>query len=217
MVPLIYENGALPKPRENENPWAKLTQSGFKREAESKLETLFAVEQDLKCILPGLKIKGIFSYDYYSRNGVNRGKAPRYYSPATQRDPVTGELILTVLSEGDEFLGYERWEDYGNYSTYLEGNITYDQRFGNHSVSALLLYNQRNYDDGDQVPYRTQGFAGRAAYTYADRYIAEFNFGYNGSENFAKGNRFGFFRLSLRAGLFRRKNSCVRYKTTSIN
>ena len=49
MVPLIYENGALPKPRENENPWAKLTQSGFKREAESKLETLFAVEQDLKC------------------------------------------------------------------------------------------------------------------------------------------------------------------------
>lgn len=150
MVPLIYENGALPKPRENENPWAKLTQSGFKREAESKLETLFAVEQDLKCILPGLKIKGIFSYDYYSRNGVNRGKAPRYYSPATQRDPVTGELILTVLSEGDEFLGYERWEDYGNYSTYLEGNITYDQRFGNHSVSALLLYNQRNYDDGSQ-------------------------------------------------------------------
>ena len=199
MVPLIYENGALPKPRENENPWAKLTQSGFKREAESKLETLFAVEQDLKCILPGLKIKGIFSYDYYSRNGVNRGKAPRYYSPATQRDPVTGELILTVLSEGDEFLGYERWEDYGNYSTYLEGNITYDQRFGNHSVSALLLYNQRNYDDGDQVPYRTQGFAGRAAYTYADRYIAEFNFGYNGSENFAKGNRFGFFP-SIAAG-----------------
>ena len=87
---------------------------------------------------------------------------------------MTGELILTVLSEGDEFLGYERWEDYGNYSTYLEGNITYDQRFGNHSVSALLLYNQRNYDDGDQVPYRTQGFAGRAAYTYADRYIARF-------------------------------------------
>ena len=199
MVPLIYNNGCIPKPRENENPWAKLTQSGFKREAESKLETLFAVEQDLKGILPGLKVKGIFSYDYYSRNGVDRGKSPRYYSPATQRDPVTGELILMVLNEGDEFLGYSRWEEYGNYSTYLEGNITYDQRFGDHSVSALLLYNQRNYDDGDQVPYRTQGFAGRAAYTYADRYIAEFNFGYNGSENFAKGHRFGFFP-SIAAG-----------------
>lgn len=49
------------------------------------------------------------------------------------------------------------------------------------------------------MPYRTQGFAGRAAYTYADRYIAEFNFGYNGSENFAKGNRFGFFP-SIAAG-----------------
>lgn len=164
-----------------------------------------------------MKIKGIFSYDYYSRNGVNRGKAPRYYSPATQRDPVTGELILTVLSEGDEFLGYERWEDYGNYSTYLEGNITYDQRFGNHSVSALLLYNQRNYDDGDQVPYRTQGFAGRAAYTYADRYIAEFNFGYNGSENFAKGNRFGFFP-SIAAGWIVSEEEFMRpVQTTSTN
>ncbi|MDR0543234.1 MAG: SusC/RagA family TonB-linked outer membrane protein, partial [Dysgonamonadaceae bacterium] len=193
MNPPIYQNGIIPKPRENENPWARLTQTGFKREGESKLETVFAVEQDLKAILKGLKIKGIFSYDYFSRNGVDRGKSPRYYAPATSRDPVTGEFQLMVLSEGDEFLGYSKWSDYGNYSTYLEGNINYEQHFGNHSVSGLLLYNQRSYDDGDQVPFRTQGFAGRAAYTLSDRYILEFNFGYNGSENFAKGKRFGFF------------------------
>lgn len=199
MVPLVYEDGSIPKPRENENPWARLTQTGFKREAESKLETVFALEQDLKSILPGLKVKGIFSFDYFSRNGVDRGKNPRYYYPATQRDPVTGALVLTVQQEGDEFLGYSKWSDWGNNSTYLEGNVTYDQRFGDHSVSGLLLYNQRSYDDGDQVPYRTQGFAGRAAYTYVDRYILEFNFGYNGSENFAQGQRFGFFP-SIAAG-----------------
>lgn len=199
MSPPIYQDGRLPKPRENENPWARLTQTGFKREAESKLETVFAVEQDLKAILPGLKAKGIFSFDSFSKNGVIRGKNPRYYAPATQRDPITGELALIVLSEGDEFLGYEKKPEYGSNSTYLEGNITYDQRFGDHTVSGLFLYNQRSYDDGDQVPYRNQGIAGRAAYTYLDRYIMEFNFGYNGSENFAKNKRFGFFP-SIAAG-----------------
>jgi len=55
------------------------------------------------------------------------------------------------------------------------------------------LYNQRSYDWGDVQPKRTQGIAGRLSYTYDRRYISEFNFGYNGSENFAKGNRYGFF------------------------
>ena len=199
MIPLIYEDGSIPKPRENENPWARVTQTGFKREAESKLESVFAVEQDLKKILPGLKAKGIFSFDSFSKNGVDRGKNPRYYDPAVQRDPVTGELKLLVQHEGDEFLGYSKWSDWGNYSTYLEGNITYDRQFGKHSVSGLLLYNQRSYDNGDQVPFRTQGLAGRSVYIYSDRYIMEFNFGYNGSENFARGMRFGFFP-SIAAG-----------------
>ena len=35
--------------------------------------------------------------------------------------------------------------------------------------------------------------AGRLAYSYDDKYFVEGNFGYNGSENFAKGHRFGFF------------------------
>jgi len=192
-VPIMYQNGMIPKPRENENPWAKLTQCGFYREGQSKLESLFSVQQDLKCITEGLKAKVIFSYDYYSRNGVDRGRNPRYYYPASGRDAVTGELQTIVLQEGDEFLGYDKWQEYGNYSTYLEANVSYNQHFGDHQVDALFLYNQRNFDDGDQVSYRTQGIAGRASYSYSGRYIAEFNFGYNGSENFAKGHRFGFF------------------------
>lgn len=76
----------------------------------------------------------------------------------------------------------------------MEGNITYDRTFdGKHAVNAMFLYNQRDYQDGNVVPFRRMGIAGRASYTYDNRYIAEFNFGYNGSENFTKGNRFGFF------------------------
>lgn len=194
MHPTIYDNGLIPKPKENENPWAMLTQTGFKREAESKLETMFSVEQDLKAILKGLKVRGIFSYDYFSKNSVKRATSPRYYVPASMRDNITGELILNeVASEGSESLGYELGAEYGNHSTYIEGNLTYDQRFGDHSVNGMLLYNQREYDNGENVPYRTQGIAGRAAYTLMDRYIAEFNFGYNGSENLLSDKRYGFF------------------------
>ena len=37
------------------------------------------------------------------------------------------------------------------------------------------------------------GLSGRFSYNYDSRYFTELNFGYNGSEKFAKNNRFGFF------------------------
>ena len=69
----------------------------------------------------------------------------------------------------------------------------YNRSFGKHNIDALFLYNQQSYDNGDIQDFRKQGIAGRLSYTYDNRYIGEFNFGYNGSENFAKGQRFGFF------------------------
>jgi TonB-linked SusC/RagA family outer membrane protein len=201
IVPTHYSDGRIGRPKGGDNPWAMLTQTGFQREAKSKLESLFAIEQDLKFILPGLKAKGIFSFDYFSSNGVRRSGEPVYYTAAIGRDAETGELLFSdPASDGQEFLNYEQWSNYGNNSTYFETNISYDQTFNNdHYVNALVLYNQRDYDDGAQVPFRNQGFAGRTAYTYKGRYIAEFNFGYNGSENFASKKRFGFFP-SIAAG-----------------
>src|SRR5690606_1846272 len=65
--------------------------------------------------------------------------------------------------------------------------------FGKHGIESMFLYNMRNRDTGDRLPFRNQGIAGRFSYNYDHRYVAEFNFGYNGSENFARGKRFGFF------------------------
>lgn len=192
--PTQYSSGQIPRVPERVNPWASSTQRGFQKNTQSRLETLVSVEQDLKGILPGLKAKATFSFDNYSSNGVKRSKDPEYYNVATGRDPETGELQMVVSSYGQEFLGHEQIKEWGNNSTYLEGNISYNQVFaGKHAVDALLLYNQRDYDQGDDLPYRNQGFAGRFSYTLNSKYIAEFNFGYNGSENFTKGKRFGFF------------------------
>lgn len=198
--PPQYSSGQIPKIPERVNPWANATQRGYERDTQSKLETLVSVDQDLKAILPGLKARLTFSFDNFSRNGVKRAKDPEYYNTATGRDPETGALQLLVSSYGQEFLGYEEIKHWGDNSTYLEGNVSYSQTFNSiHAVDALVLYNQRDYDKGEYLPFRNQGFAGRFSYTLSGKYIAEFNFGYNGSENFAKGKRYGFFP-SIAAG-----------------
>ena len=192
--PVVYSDGTIPIASSNRpNPWAISTQNGYYRSGRSKLESLFAVEQNLKMITPGLKAKLTFAFDTYNENFVTRGKEPDYYSVAKSRND-EGELVHSILKYGSEFLDHSSNANYGNQSVYLEAALSYNQTFNNrHMVDALLLYNQRSYDWGDIQPNRTQGIAGRFSYTFDRRYISEFNFGYNGSENFAKGKRFGFF------------------------
>ena len=190
--PTIYSTGEIPKVKNRANPWARATQHGFTTYSNAKIESMFSLEQDLKFLLPGLKIKGIFSFDRYIRSGVVRSKSPDYYYPATQRNE-DGTLDITIADYGQMFLGSEEKKEWGNKATYLEGNLSYSNRFGEHAVEGMFMYNQRDYQDGSVVPFRRLGIAGRTSYTYGNRYIGEFNFGYNGSENFAKGYRFGFF------------------------
>lgn len=191
--PAIYSDGTIPIASANcYNPWAESTQNGYYRGTRSKLESLFQLEQNLKMITPGLKFKATFAFDTYNENFVTRGKAPTYYSVAKSRDD-EGNLIHSVLSYGSEFLDHSSNANYGNNSTYLEFSLGYNRTFGKHAIDALALYNQRSYDDGGIQPKRSQGIAGRLSYTFDRRYVGEFNFGYNGSENFAKGRRFGFF------------------------
>lgn len=196
------------------NPWAEATQHGYQTTSSSKVESLFSVEQDLKFITPGLKFKGLFSFDRYSKSWVKRHRTPTYYNPATGRDE-EGNLLLSVGTDGQEFLDTENKGEWGNKATYLEGNITYDRTFdGKHAVNAMFLYNQRDYQDGNVVPFRRMGIAGRASYTYDNRYIAEFNFGYNGSENFTKGNRFGFFPSVAVGYMLSEEKFMEKYKDT---
>ena len=77
--------------------------------------------------------------------------------------------------------------------TYMEFAVNYARSFGVHNVSGLLLYNQNDYQYKADLSKRYQGLVGRATYNYDNKYFVEFNAGFNGSENFLKGNRFGFF------------------------
>lgn len=191
--PPIYSNGQIPRLQYKQNPWAWVTQRGYEKINYSNIESLTSLEQNLNFITNGLSAKISFSFDKFSGNSVTRSKSPDYYNIASGRD-ADGKLITTIQEYGQDFLGYSTGALWGNQSTYIEGMVNYSRVFNRlHDVNAMVLYNQKNYDNGDYLPYRNQGIAGRFSYSYDRRYVGEFNFGYNGSENFAKGKRFGFF------------------------
>ncbi|MGO4773142.1 SusC/RagA family TonB-linked outer membrane protein [Flavobacterium sp. W22_SRS_FK3] len=194
--PAVYSDGTIPKVINRANPWAMNTQQGFYKHSGSKIESLVSLEQDFKAITPGLKAKFTYAFDSFSENKVERGKSPNYYNVATERD-LDGSLIHGIQVYGQDYLGYNKNynNDYfGNKRIYLEANLSYSRAFGKHDVTSMLLYNQDSFQDerGPQA-FKHQGMAGRASYTFDRKYVGEVNFGYNGSENFAKGQRFGFF------------------------
>jgi TonB-linked SusC/RagA family outer membrane protein len=159
----------------------------------SQIQALLSLEQNLRFITQGLKAKVTFSFDSYADGSVKRATSPTLYGLATGRDEEGNLIGANVYQTGSESLGHEVSGGYGNKRTYFEANLTYDRTFKKHNVNGLLLYNQQSYDDGSIQPYRKQGIAGRASYVYDNKYVAEVNFGYNGSENFAPGQRFGLF------------------------
>ena len=191
--PAIYSDGTIPKVPKRPNPWAISTQQGYSRQGSSKIESFVSLEQDFsKLITQGLKGKLVYSFDNYSTNRLTRNKTPDYYNVALARD-IQGNLIHDIQQYGQEYLSYSNSGEYGNRRVYIEASTNYGRTYGKHDIRGLLLYNQDSFDNGDIQPYRHQGFAGRASYGFDRKYIGEFNFGYNGSENFAKGERFGFF------------------------
>ena len=198
--PTVYSNGQIPANTSQTNPWAAATHSGFISSYKSSLQSVFAVTQDIGKLwhpLKGLKAKATFSFDTYAWNSFLRRKTQTTYM-ATGRDE-EGNLLTSITNQGDDYLQYAK-EAGGNRTMYLEGQLSYSRLLAdNHQIDGLLLYNMRDYVNADaasaiySLPYRTQGIAARLSYSYKGRYFIEGNFGYNGSENFSKGNKWGFF------------------------
>lgn len=197
--PIKYSNGQIPKNQTRPNPWSEATQMGYNKKYEASIQSTISLEQDMEAIwspLKGLKAKTIFSFDSWNYTGLDRRKTPTHYW-ATGRDD-EGNLITNIVNEGDEFLNYNKNAG-GNRTMYFEAQLNYNRRFGDHVVDGLFLFNLRDYVNGEagsaihSLPYRNQGIAGRVGYNYKDTYFLEGNFGFNGSENFKKGYRYGFF------------------------
>ena len=185
------------------NPYALMSR-GYKEQYRSWMTASLNVDQDLKFITKGLSAKALVSFYNYSYAATNRYHTPAYFkidpnSVVLNEDGTYGWEANTIGAEGTTYLtsevsasGYHEWS--------MQGQINYARKFGKHDVSADVVYhmkekvnNATGADEESLLPFRQQGLAGRATYNYGGRYFLEGNFGFNGSENFIEGKRFGFF------------------------
>jgi TonB-linked SusC/RagA family outer membrane protein len=176
------------------SPTAYVLGADYLRSRTSNLNTSVEIRHTMDYLIQGLSAHATVSYDNrYMKSSRYFPSIPTYSVVRNPADP--SELLFFGGSVGpttvdDEFAN-DKWRRF-----YLEGALDYKKDFGKHLVTGLALFNaQKTFDPGLRynVPAGLMGVVGRVTYEYDERYLAEFNMGYNGSENFPENNRFGFF------------------------
>lgn len=187
-----------------ENPFGLVARSGYSTQDRNNLQATLGAKWDLSTLITsGLSVRGLFSYDYAN------------FAWNDRRKPYAIRQLLSQDDDGDYFyrvpdIREESPMNYGagnsaNRAYYSEASMNYNRDFGKHGIGGMVLFNQRDYVEltaGSSLynlPYRRNGIAARATYDYDNRYLLEYNMGYNGSENFPEGKQYGFFP-SLSAG-----------------
>lgn len=184
---------------------------GYSENTANTMNLDLSITQNLDAITKGLsaEVKGSYnsSYNLYvSRTPTaiyNRWQNVNYKGYYTQPGMSLDNPMFNVdhvyITSGvdhlDEPLSYGSGSSRGR-NWYLEANINYSRQFGNHEVTALLLYNQsKTYYPSNfpEIPTGYVSYVGRVTYNYKKKYLLDFNVGYNGSENFAPGHRYGLF------------------------
>ncbi|GJM51507.1 SusC/RagA family TonB-linked outer membrane protein [Capnocytophaga catalasegens] len=197
LIPMVYSNGypsQYSTANGYANPYTSLNFKGYIREYRVNMQSNVGIEQRLNFITPGLYFKGSVSFDADFVAKVDREKRPNTYL-ATGRD-ANGELLLKKVMLGQNTPTEARGGAFsgGNKRIYVETSFNYNRTFGYHSVSGLLLYNQKEEQkQGIAYLYKKQNIVGRASYAFNNKYFTDISFGFTGSENFAPNHRFGFF------------------------
>ena len=182
------------------NPYAQLCR-GYGDQFRGHFTSALTVNQNLDFITTGLSATGMATFYNRVYSAVYRSFTPFMYQLTDYNIDEAGNYSYTSNSTntGTTYLGTTRGKD-GYRELAFQAKIDYARTFGKHDVGATIVYMQkeRNMNISDEqeyaaLPYRQQGLAGRVTYGFDKRYLFEANFGYNGSENFAAGKRFGFF------------------------
>jgi len=205
--PTEYSDGTIAAPSQATgfNPWNLLVHSGYREQFWNSAQSLIGLTQDFGMLTEGLKANIKFSWDAWNTQLQTRTKDPQQFH-ATGRDEDGNLIFGSPIYTGSESLAFGQ-SAASSITTYLEASLNYERVFGgDHRVGAMFLYNhkilRRSYsndtnlltvDAKTSLPYKNQGIAARLTYSYRYKYMVEFNMGYNGSENFAPGHRFGFF------------------------
>lgn len=199
-TPILYSNGYVPAigTGNQTNPWVTATQTGFNEDWTNRVQTNVALEQKFDFITRGLRFRAIVGYDTNNRNSIQRRKWPEQWRAERARDE-HGNLVFTHISAPREL--FQSSSANGDRREFYDVMFNYDRGFGNHNVGGAVRFTRdaliRTVNLGDDIKngisQRNQALAGRVTYNWKYRYILDFNFGYTGSENFAKNQQYGFF------------------------
>lgn len=174
-----------------QTPHTLMLIDGYTRDSRTYLNGTVNVRYKLDFITKGLLAKAKVSYMNFSRDTRAFSKNPLIYEPYRTTD---GSIVYVPQNEEKPYTTSSTIRK--NRREYVEYGLEYNRTFGDHTFGGLLLYNQNKLHDPTllyMVPRGYQGVVGRVTYDYQNKYLLEYDFGYNGTENFAEGKRFGYF------------------------
>ena len=194
--PMVFSDGTFSNPETGSNPYNMINNMGYAVNTSQNAQTTVALTQDFsEFFLEGLTAKIQISWDAKSNTSYTNVIRPKVYYLSAD-----GSEYLLQANSGTGYINTSSSGVSGQTILNIEASSNYEHTFASkHRVSGMFLYylRQRSLINPGSYwytfPYKSMGIAGRATYSYLDRYFAEFNFGYNGSENFSPGHRFGFF------------------------
>ena len=165
---------------------------GFRTDTKKNLNSTLALNYDLSnLITKGLSVNAQVSYDTYNIGVLEGAKTVALYLPVVDYANDTMSYALATQNPSPLSLSHSRSS---NYVIYGQASINYARKFGKSDIGAMVTAYRRYWESsGAAIPYNLIGTAARLTYSYDERYLAEVNMGYNGSEQFAPANRFGFF------------------------
>jgi TonB-linked SusC/RagA family outer membrane protein len=179
--------------KRGESPYSYLLSRGYQDTFGNKISLNWNFDYKMDFITKGLGAKLMIAYDDSYFHSSNWNKTVDLYGLALT-DPVkmTEAYIQTSFDGNFSFSeSFSKWRKF-----YIEGALNYVKDIKDHNVTGLLLFNASKEHDPDfsyKVPKSMLGVVGRMTYNYSNKYFFEFNMGYNGSEQFPEGKRFGFF------------------------
>lgn len=200
---LTLEGYGVPVGEPTNGSYASLNHSGYTMDDKATLNSSFKLDFDLGFITQGLTSRAMVSYDGYSVSSTIGSKGYNLYnSQIIETEDENGHITHSIQYDMDKpyqiyTIGLKKSSTY-RYAINLQWALNYSHQFGKHRVSGMFLaqrdLNEKASGSSEQLlPFNMLGIAGRANYNYDDKYIVEFNAGYNGSEQFNRDKRFGFF------------------------
>lgn len=181
-----------------DNPSASILQRGFQSINDRTVDANVKLIGNMDFITRGLKFFWQLNFSNFFYDTYNKTR-PLYFDEVIPRfDLIStpGVIPYDVFTRGTVDNNFTITQGNGNQynRTSLLGGAEYEKKWSKHSLNSSLIYFQEKFNgDGSEMPFAKQRFMGRVGYDFNKSYFADLNISYSGSENFPRGNRFGFF------------------------